>query len=181
MVDKLNGVGRYWWMYLVLGILACILGLSFFANLGFAITTVTLIAGIYFLVSGIFGAITAIVDRKFISLWGLHLVLHIFVILAGIALLTRPAFALSFIWILCGVGFMFDGIAMIVTSISLKKLNVDGWVLTLIFGILIVLAAFAIMGNPILGLIVVAVSAACGALFFGISNIVLAFKLKKIK
>ena len=43
--------------------------------------------------------------RKIISLWGLKLVLEILVIIAGIFMLTRPIFALSLLWFICGFGY----------------------------------------------------------------------------
>ncbi len=150
-------------------------------NMALAITTVAFIAGIYFLTSGVFGAIITIADRKFIHLWGLKLALHILVIIAGICMLTRPAFALSFLWFICGFGFLFDGITMIILALEIKKANVGSWVLLLIFGILVALAALSIMGNPILGLAVVAIGASISTLVFGISNIVYAFQVKKLQ
>lgn len=176
---KKIGNSKGWWLWLVLGILAVLAGIAFLGNTQLLITTVMVIAGIYFLISGIGGAITTIIDRKYIALWGLKLALHIIVVLAGLAMLTRPAFALSFIWILCGMGFLFDGISMIILSVGLKKVDEGAsWVLMLIFGILIILASFAIMGNPILGFFVVAFSAAFSAIFFGINCIIYAFKVK---
>ena len=181
MAEKIGKASKGWWIYLVVGILAALVGIAFLGNLALAITTITIIAGVYFLISGIGGVITTIADRKYISLWGLKLALHILVILAGFALLTRPVFALSFLWVICGIGFLFDGISMIVMSVGLKKIaDGAGWVVMLIFGILIILASLAIMGNPILGLTVMALCAAFGAIFFGINNIIYAFQVKKL-
>ena len=95
-------------------------------------------------------------------------------------MLTRPAFVLSFLWFICGFGFLFDGITMIILSLEIKKAKVGSWVLLLILGILVALAALSIMGNPILGLAIVAISAAISAIVFGISNIVYAFQIKKL-
>lgn len=180
MAKKIGKMSAGWWLYLILGILATLFGIALFGNMALAITTVAVIAGVYFLVSGVGGAIITIVDRKFIHLWGLKLALHILVIMAGVAMLTRPAFALSFLWFICGFGFLFDGISMILLSTVLKKAEVGSWVLTLILGILVALAAISIMCNPILGLAIVAISAAISAIIFGISNIVYAFQIKKL-
>ena len=95
-------------------------------------------------------------------------------------MLTKPAFTLSFLWFICGFGFLFDGITMIILSVEIKKAQVGNWVLLLIFGILVVLAALSIMGNPILGIAVVAIGAAISAIVYGISNIVYAFQVKKL-
>ncbi len=104
--------------------------------------------------------------------------MHIIVIIAGIFMLTRPYFALNFIWFICAFGFLLDGITMIILSIEFKKVSSGNWVLLLIFGILIVLAALSIMSNPIFGLIIVSVCAAISTIGFGISNIVYAVSVK---
>ena len=180
MAEKIGKKSKGWWLYLVIGILVTLLGISFLGNMAFAITTVTIIAGIYFLVSGIFGAITTIADRKIISLWGLKLALHIIVIIAGILLITSPAFAVSFIWFILGFGFLLDGVTMIILAIEIKKAKKGNWVLLLILGILVILASISIMSDPILGLSLVAIFAAIGAIVFGVSNIVLAFQVKDL-
>lgn len=181
MANKIASSCKAWWLYLILGILATVLGIALFGKFAFTFLLAEILVGIYFLISGIGGVITTIVDRKFIPLWGLKLVLHIIVIIAGVFMLTRPSFALSFIWFICAFGFLFDGIAMIVMSVGLKKVQAGGWVVLLIFGILIILASFAIMGNPLYGAVIVNISMALGALFYGINNIVFAFEVKKLQ
>lgn len=180
MANKIGKMSNGWWLYLTLGILATLFGIALLGSWQLAVAFVSVVAGIYFLVSGIGGAIITIADRKFIHLWGLKLALHILVILAGIAMLTKPTFALSFLWFICGFGFLFDGITMIILSVEIKKAQVGSWVLLLIFGILVVLAAISIMGNPILGIAIVAIGAAISAIVYGISNIVYAFQVKKL-
>ncbi|MDO5328949.1 MAG: DUF308 domain-containing protein [Coriobacteriia bacterium] len=179
MAEAIKQKSKVWWLWLILGILVTVLGATLFGNLAFTFVLAELLAGIFFLVAGIGGAIVTIADRKFISLWGLKLVLEILVVIAGIFMLTRPAFAASFIWFICGFGFLFNGISLIMLSLSIKKLNQGaGWVAILIFGIIILLAAFGILANPILGLVFVNICIAIDVLFFGISTIVYAIQVK---
>lgn len=180
MQKALKQESKIWWFYLILGILFTALGVVMFANLSVAITTVQIITGIFFLVSGLGGAITCIVDRKFISWWGLHLVCNIFIFIAGIFMFTQPAFAASFIWIICGFGFFFDGLLLIVLAIQLKDLLIGSWIWMLMVGILILLASFSIMSNPIIGLSVVGIMTAISAIFIGIENIGFAINLKQL-
>lgn len=179
MQNALKSETKFWWLYLIIGILLSLLGISFFVNVGIAISFVTAFMGIFFLVSGLAGAIKCIVDREFIHLWGLHLALNIIVFLAGIAMLTRPSFALSFLWVICGMGFFFSGISTIFMAIQAKKLELSGWVLMLILGILVLISSFTIMAQPLTAVFVVGLCAGFSALFSGINDIVLAFQLKK--
>ena len=68
MANKIGKMSSGWWLYLILGILATLFGIALFGNMALAITTVAVIAGIYFLVSGVGGAIITVVDRKYIHL-----------------------------------------------------------------------------------------------------------------
>lgn len=182
MVDKIENPGKYWLLYVICGILITLVGVIFFARLGIAFVTVEIMVAIYFIISGIVNAIATVVDRKLISLWGLKLVLHIFVVLAGVWMLVSPMFGFSFLWILCSIGFMFDGIALIMSSIAAKQLGSTGtWVLMLVLGILIVLLSFGFFSDPTLTGIFVSICAAFATTFYGISNIVLGVKLKSFK
>lgn len=180
MAKKIGKMSTGWWLYLVVGILAAFIGVALLGNMALAITTVTFLTSIYFLFSGFSGIAVTIADRKYIHMWGIKLALHILVVFAGICMLTRPAFALSFLWIICGFAFLFDGLAMILLSVGLKKAQIGSWILLLILGILVMLAAFSIMANPILGYSFIAIYTAAGIICFGASNIFYAFQLKKL-
>lgn len=182
MAQKVLYQTKNWWLFMVLGILVLLLGGYFLANPLATISTVALFTGIYFVVSGISGAITAIVDRKEISLWGLQLVIRIILTIAGIFMLTRPTFIIAYLWVFASIGFICEAVTLIVLAIGIKKANGGpAWVMTLILGILIGIAALMILSNPLTGLSFVAVFVAVGVICFGINLIIISVNVKPTK
>lgn len=181
MVEKITATTKYWWLYLVFGILVLIIGGNFLANPLSALTAITFFVGLYLIISGSVSAIISIVDRKIISLWGLHLIINILVLIAGIFMFTRPSFAASFLWLICGVGFLLEGISLIALSIGLKKVDFPSWIAPLIFGILIVIVSILIITDPLYALTFVAIFVSIGVICFGINLIVLAIQFKPSK
>lgn len=180
MIKEIGKMSKGWWIYLVFGILALGLGITMLCESTFAITFVSVIIGIYFLVSGGIGIAAVIIDREYFSYWGLKLAMHIMVFIAGILMISKPVFAISFLWFICGFGFMFDGVSMLYLSMQIKRFNVSWWIPLLIFGILAILASFLIMANPVIAISIVVVFAAFGAIFLGVSNIYYSIQVKKL-
>ena len=76
---------------------------------------------------------------------------------------------------------MFRGISVIGTSLDLKKYGVLDWGWLMLFGIVITTMAFFMILNPIIGFINIIILTSLSLLVYGVANIMLAFKLKKIK
>lgn len=181
MLNQISGKTKFWWLYLILGIIVLIAGGNFLANPFVALSAITFVVGLYLILSGCVSAVISVVDRKNISMWGLHLILNIFVVVAGILMLTRPSFAASFLWLFCGLGFLLEGISMVALSIGLKKIDTSFWVAPLIFGILIIIASISILSNPFLGIGFVAMFVSLGVICFGINLIILSIQFKPVK
>ena len=181
MAKKIAGQSKYWWAYLVFGILILIAGGNFLAKPLSALAAIAFLTGLYLIISGAAKAIMCVVDRKLISMWGLHLALNILVVVAGVFMITRPAFAVSFLWLFAGLGFLFQGISMIVFSIGMKKLGFSSYGWSLAFGIISILVALSMFSNPFFALSFVSVFVSIGVIVFGIELIVLSFQLKPAK
>lgn len=66
----------------------------------------------------------------------------------------------------------------IIYALKLKKENSEGWLVTLILGIITGIAALAILADPIFGLRFVSIFVTIGVLCFGIKLIIMAFQVK---
>lgn len=99
-----------WWLILLRGIAALILGIFPISSPG--MTTVVLVSfvGAYWLVDGMFSLVGMFMDRR---AWGLKLALGILGILAGIYVLRHPLWAsilvVTFVVILLGVQGLIGG------------------------------------------------------------------------
>jgi uncharacterized membrane protein HdeD (DUF308 family) len=74
---------------------------------------------------------------------------------------------------------MFRGVMTIVGSISGRRF-VPYWGVILVAGIIEVLVAFYLLGNPGLTLVAVVLAFGLTAVFYGVLEVVLAFELKRL-
>ncbi|MFA4877855.1 MAG: DUF308 domain-containing protein [Methanoregula sp.] len=128
-----------WWLLLIWGILALLIGCMFLATPG--MTTILLITfmGAWWLVSGLFALASLAVDR---SNMGWKLFLAIINIIAGIAILCYPLYAtvfvLAFFVIFIGFWALFIGAAHLFQGFSSKDAgNAVLGLVSIIFGLLL--------------------------------------------
>ena len=181
MAKKLAVESKFWWAYLVFGILVLLVGGHFLSKPYSALASIAVFLGLYLIIAGAAKAIMCIVDRKLISFWGLHLALNILVVVAGVFMLTRPSFAVSFLWLIALFGFMFQGISMIIFSIGMKKLGSHSYGWSLAFGIISILVSLSMLSNPFFALSFITVFVAIGVICLGVDLIVMSFQLKPAK
>lgn len=182
MNENMNDVimsKKYWVIYLILGILATLLGIFFAVRPDASYTMISIFIIIFFLVSGVCGIVSSIAGRKEIKGWGASLALYILTVIAGILLLLVPGLSDTMLYIFTGVGFLTNGVSLLVSAFAVKDAG-GLWVLNLILGILIILASFSIIGNPFVSFLLIAVLAAIGTISFGVNCIILAVQLKKM-
>ena len=177
MLDVLS---RYWWVYVVRGILAILFGILAYAWPGITLATIIILFGAYVFVDGIFLIIKTIGnwgdrdDRWLLLLEGLLGI--------GIGLLAFIApgvttFALVFyiaVWSLA------TGVLEIATAIRLRKeIQGEGWMI--LSGIASILFALLLMVFPGAGALGLIWLIAVYAIIFGVLLILLGFKLRRAR
>jgi uncharacterized membrane protein HdeD (DUF308 family) len=174
MIMKQN-IGLYpWWVVLIWGILALLIGIMFLTTA--AVTTVVFITllGAFWFVGGIFSLASLAVDR---SQMGWKIVLAILNMIVGIIILSYPLYStlllLEFFVIFIGIWACITGGAHLYQAFATKDAG-NGLlgVFSLIFGIL--LLAFPIVSIAILPFI-----AGAFCLIVGIATVIVAFTAKK--
>ncbi|MDD1693327.1 MAG: DUF308 domain-containing protein [Methanoregula sp.] len=163
-----------WWLILLWGILALLLGCAFLFTPG--ITTVLLITfmGAYWLVGGIFALASLAVDK---SNMGWKIFLSIINIVAGILILIYPlystVFVLSFFIIFIGFWACFVGGAHLFQAFTTKDWgNGVLGIISLIFGIILLI-------NPFIAAALLPFVAGGFAIVMGLCSIFAAFTAKK--
>lgn len=155
-----------WWLVLLEGIIALIIGLFLIFAPG--ITTVTLITvlGIFWLFGGIFALVGLIMDR---SNWGWKLLSGVLGILAGLAILAYPiystVFLLSFFVIMIAIWAIIYGAVRLAWGFKGA-----GWG-TALLGILIIILGILLLVNPLSGAIILPWTFGILAIFGGIAAI----------
>jgi len=176
-------ISDIWWLVLLRGIAAVLLGILLFTNSAAVLSVIIVFLGIYWVLDGIITLMASIIGRNEHSNWGWGIFVGIISILAGLAVLSQPVltalFTASFIISLVGIMIVISGISSIVTGFRLRKTSGEwmmilGGALSLIFGLLLLM-------NPLFSAMVFVYIIAAFSIFGGIVLIVISFQVKKLK
>ena len=168
---------RYWWLFLIRGIVAVLLGAMALLWPVAAFTVFVIWLGAYMLVDGVFSLIAAISERKSTKHWGWLLVTGIFGILVGILTFINPFATATALVFLIACWALIIGISEIAMAISLRRqIRGEGWYI--LAGILTFLFGLMVMVYPATGALTLAMIFGIYALIIGIMLISLALRLR---
>ena len=167
-----------WWILLLWGFLALILGIMFLASPGITLAIFITFLGAYWLVGGIFSLASLAVDRTNMGWKILFAVLNL---LAGIIILAHPLystfFLTTFFIIIIGVWACITGGAHIYHAYSQKDAgNAILGIVSFIFGLLLLVVTLIF---PLISVVILALTAGIFAIVIGIAAIIASFAVKK--
>jgi uncharacterized membrane protein HdeD (DUF308 family) len=169
-------LAQNWWALALRGTFAIIFALIAFFMPGATLLSLVWVFAAYMLVDGVFGIVAAVRAASNNQRWGLLILEGILNILVGIIAFLMPGLTVLFFVTLMAVWSLITGVLMIVAAFKLNPTYGRGW---LIFsGIVSVLFGVALLLAPLVGAVVLTWWLGAYALIFGISLLVLAFKLK---
>ena len=174
----LRGLSRLWWLWLVFGIAWVVIAMVILQFDQASITTVGVLIGLMFFVSGIQQfAVAGLVDRGG-WIFGLFGVLFI---IAGVITFISPENTFAAIADILGFLFLIVGVFWIIQAFMERDEN-DVWWLGLTAGILMVVLAFWTGGQFFIEKqYTLLVFAGIWALMSGVTDIVKAFQIRKLK
>ncbi|HEU4802815.1 MAG TPA: DUF308 domain-containing protein [Solirubrobacterales bacterium] len=174
----LRGLARFWWLWLVFGIAWVLISLVILQFDDASITTVGVLIGLMFFISGIQQfAIASMVDRGG-WLYGLFGVLFV---IAGVISFISPENTFAAIADILGFLFLIVGVFWIIQAFVERDEN-DVWWLGLGAGVLMVVLAFWTGGQFFIEKqYTLLVFAGIWALMSGVTDIVRAFQIRKLK
>jgi uncharacterized membrane protein HdeD (DUF308 family) len=133
-----------WWLALLQGIAALLLGLMLLTNPAGTIVALITFLGFYWLITGVLAIVRVFADRD--STWGWSLLIGIIGILAGIAVLNHPMLAAitvpTVLVIVIGVEGLIMGVFELIRGFS------GGGAGAFILGIFHVLIGLLLLGRP---------------------------------
>ncbi len=162
-----------WWLALLQGIAAIIIGVLLLTNPGATMSFLVLVLGFYWLISGIFSIISIFIDK---SQWGWKLFMGILGVIAGIIVIQHPLWSTILVPTLTATIIGIMGIIMGIIGL-IQAFQGGGWgvvvlgVLSIIFGILI-------LANPIISAVALVIVLGIFGIIGGILAIVAAFQMK---
>jgi uncharacterized membrane protein HdeD (DUF308 family) len=172
-------LAQNWWAVALRGVFAILFALIALFWPGATILSLVLFFSAYMLVDGVFGIVAAVRAASQNQRWGLLVLEGIMDILVGVIAFAWPGLTALFFVTLMAIWSLITGILMIVAAFKLNPAYGRGW---LIFsGLVSVLFGVALLIAPLIGAVVLAWWLGAYAMVFGITLMVLAFKLKSRK
>jgi uncharacterized membrane protein HdeD (DUF308 family) len=164
-----------WWLVLIQGIAALVLGIAFLAYPYLTLFIIVVFVGAYFFVSGIFSIISIALDRTNI---GWKVLVGILGIVAGLVILTYPVYSTiilpALLILFIGVWGLIIGGTHLAAAFSTKD-----WVMGFI-GIFAVIFGILLIVYPLLSVAILPYVLGAFGIVGGIIIMVLAFQLKSI-
>lgn len=180
LLDSVKQTVKYWWVSLLIGALAIILGIWCIAAPGTTIAVLSALFVATFLVSGLFEIFYAISNRDHLNGWGWSLVSGIVSVIFAILLIALPFESIFVFIFFIGFWIMFQSFWGIGVSIDLQKSGVKGWGWILALAILGILLATLLIINPAFATGFIVAIFSITLICYGILRIYYAMKLKNI-
>lgn len=173
---------KYWWLSLLVGILAIIMGIWSLITPDTTLVALTVFFIAVFFISGIIDIIYAVSNRKTTTNWGWPLAGGIIDIILGILLVSMPMPLVTTLLVyLIGFWIMFRSILTLGFSCELQQNGVKNWGWLLALSILGILFSVFYLLSPVFNGIFVVLLVSIAFMTYGIFRICYAFELKSIK
>jgi uncharacterized membrane protein HdeD (DUF308 family) len=172
--DRTEETGFPWWLVLLEGIAAAIVGLFLLTAPGATLFVLIQVLGIYWLVGGIFRIVGIFIDN---SLWGWKLVGGVLGILAGIVVLQHPLWSSVLVpavyLVVLGIqGLVLGGVSLVMAFRG------EGWGVG-ILGVLSIVFSLILLFNVWIGVAALPFLLGAFGVVGGILAIVAAFMMRK--
>jgi len=167
---------RYWWIFLLRGLLFVIAGVFTFRYPFESYVTLSIFFGVTMLFTGILELIFTLSTPK-INGWGWRLAGSLIDLILGIILILDIGISMAVLPFLVSFWFLFRGITLLSFSGVVRNGGSTAWMI--IGGILLIFFAILIMINPVLGALTIVTWTGLAFIVAGIFNIILTIQLKK--
>jgi uncharacterized membrane protein HdeD (DUF308 family) len=177
--SDLAALGRVvWWMVLLRGILAVLLGLFALFAPASALLALVLVFGAYAIVDGVVALVAGVRHRRSEKHWIWHIVVGIVSIIAGIIAFAWPGVTVLAILFVIAFWSIAGGIAEIVQSFAMRRQGSSSWGWMLAAGVLGVLFGVLLIAWPGAGLLTLLWLLAVYAIVVGVILVVVAVRLR---
>lgn len=179
-LKTVNNAIKYWYIFLIIGILFAALGLYVFATPLKSFITLALFFSLSFIFSGLSEIMFASFNRKEVDNWGWILASGVISMLLGIIMTVRPEISMATLPFYIGFIVLFRSFMAISTAIDLQNYDSSNYNGLLLLGFLGLIFSFVMLWNPVFAGMTLVFWTGAALLSIGIYNIFLAFKLRRI-
>jgi uncharacterized membrane protein HdeD (DUF308 family) len=170
-------MARNWWLVALRGALAVIFGILTLAWPGVTLLALILLWGIYALVDGISSIALGAAVRG--HRWS-NVVIGVVGILAGLVAIMLPGETAVVLLVIIAIWAIVAGVVQIAAGLALRRTMAHAWFLVLTGGLTLVLGVVLLL-NPGAGALALVTTIAIFALIWGISLILLGFRLRGLR
>ena len=170
-------LARNWWAVALRGVLAILFGIIALLLPGVTIAALVLLFGAYMVVDGIFAIISAVSAARHHERWGLLVFEGIADLIAAVIALLWPLVTVLAFVILMGAWAIVSGVLMLAAAFRLH-LEYGRWLMAF-GGVVSVLWGLLLLFWPLAGAVVLTWWMGAYALVFGVTLLVLAFRLRR--
>jgi uncharacterized membrane protein HdeD (DUF308 family) len=173
MIDSL---AKNWWAIGIRGALAILFGLIALFLPGVTMLSLVLLFAVYTFLDGVFGIVSAVSAGREQERWGYLLLEGLVDIAAAVIAVLWPNITVLVFVLLIAFWAIVTGVLEFMAAFRLDFIDGRGWlifagIVSIIFGVLLIVA-------PMIGAVVLTWWLGAYALVFGVSLVVLAFKLR---
>jgi uncharacterized membrane protein HdeD (DUF308 family) len=176
-------VRKTWWIMLIQGIAALIIGVLLFTNPASTLFSLVILLGAFWLVGGIFDIIGAFVRRGGDKGWFWSLLGGAISIIAGLFLLGNPVASIVAlpvaVAVLIGVMAIVSAIFNIIWAIRARK-EIQGEAWIILWGVISIILGLWILSAPLGAAASLVFIAAIAAVVGGIAMIIMSFRLRSV-
>lgn len=179
LLPLLSLIGRSWWVLLLYGVVAVVFGLvaivqplAAATGLAWAIGVMALVEGLISLFAAFSG--TSGVPRRWSLVYALASIVF------GLLAVINPLATAGVLILLLAAWLIVAGVYRIVFAIRVRK-QIEGEWLLILSGVLAIGLGAMLVANPVAGIVVTTLWIGIGSLLYGLLQIVVAFRLRRLR
>jgi len=177
MLTAITQLFRDWWHFAVRGVLTIVFGIVALIWPNVTILALVLLFGAFVLTDGIFTVATGIASRKYFKRWWALLLEGLTgIVIAAITFIWPNITGLALMYFIAGWAIL-TGIFEIAAAIEFRNLIPGEWT-TVLMGMLSIIFGILLFVSPSAGALGIVWAIGSYAIFFGIMEIVFAFRLR---
>jgi len=173
-------MSRQWWVVVVRGAIAVLFGIMAIAWPGITVLALVVLWGFYAVIDGITGLSMAFTARRVPDphrwLYGL---LGLAGLIAGLIAIFWPAITALVLLVIIASWAVVAGVVQLIAAFRLRKEITGEWFLAL-SGVVCIVLGVLLFTQPATGAVALVVAIATFALVWGVSLILLGFRLRKV-
>ena len=175
----LRALTKSWWVLVLRGVLAILLGVLALANPGTTVATLVLWIAIFLIIDGALALLTTTARWKEREDKWLHVAEGVLSILLGILILNAPEMTLFLVVLYAAVWSIMAGITRIAMAIQLRK-EIEGETWLALSGLLSIVFGILVIAQPGIGLATIMWMLGLFLILAGVVLIALGLKVKKL-